>query len=298
MPKPPFISDQVEEGRYYFLDLEPPAAAPLAVVCGGQERCGRHYHVKRASFRYTALEYVEAGEGELWLGERKFALQASMVFAYEPGTPHEFRSTGTKRLLKHFVDFCGSESAALLRGSGLHDSRPRVLAQTRWVQNHFEQLLDSGQGRPAFAQTQCSLLLRLLLNRLAEDMAPPQAPESAAFATFCRCRRYLTDYFVHLMTIADAAEACDLDPAYLARLFKRYAGEGAYVYLIRQKMRHSAGLLTSQGLSVKAAARAVGYDDPYHYSRVFKRVYGVSPQSFVRHVRRSGIESAAVHQCD
>ena len=37
---------------------------------------------------------------------------------------------------------------------------------------------------------------------------------------------------------------------------------------------------------MKAAAEAVGFSDPYHFSRTFKRVYGVSPQQFMQLGRR------------
>lgn len=41
------------------------------------------------------------------------------------------------------------------------------------------------------------------------------------------------------------------------------------------------------GLSVGATAAEVGYGDPYYFSRVFKRVVGLSPRDHLRKVERS-----------
>jgi AraC-like DNA-binding protein len=46
------------------------------------------------------------------------------------------------------------------------------------------------------------------------------------------------------------------------------------------KMNHAAELITRANFSVKAAAVEVGFEDPYHFSRVFKRVHGVAPSLF------------------
>ena len=224
MTNPPFISDTVESGSYYFLDLDPPRSATLAVVCGGREVCGPNYHVKRSSFRYWAIEYVEAGEGRIVVDDKAFTLQPGSVLAYGPGVPHRFYAAGSGKLIKHFIDFTGREAAAMLERCSLHPPRPQMLSQTRWVLAIFEQLLDTGRSRADFARRQCPLLLKSLINRLQEDMAPTESSPSIAFETFCRCRAYLTNHHRQLTSVAAAARACAVDPAYLARMFQRFAG--------------------------------------------------------------------------
>ena len=47
-----------------------------------------------------------------------------------------------------------------------------------------------------------------------------------------------------------------------------------------------AELLGNQSMLVKEVAEAVGFADPYHFSRVFKRVYGIPPEAFSQTARR------------
>jgi AraC-like DNA-binding protein len=90
------------------------------------------------------------------------------------------------------------------------------------------------------------------------------------------------DHYPRVRGIAEAARACHVSPEYFSRLFRHYAGQTATQYLARLRVNHAAKLLQRSDLTVKAAGEAVGYEDPYHFSRVFKRVHGRSPKSFAR----------------
>jgi len=76
---------------------------------------------------------------------------------------------------------------------------------------------------------------------------------------------------------ADFATHLGVSPQHLNRLFRRTLGVTALQYSTQLKMTHAAGLLDQTDQTVRAIARQVGYDDPYHFSRVFTRHHGVSP---------------------
>ena len=48
---------------------------------------------------------------------------------------------------------------------------------------------------------------------------------------------------------------------------------------MKEKKRLGRGLEAILGESVKEAARRVGYDDPYYFSRTFRAVFGVPPSA-------------------
>jgi AraC-like DNA-binding protein len=110
---------------------------------------------------------------------------------------------------------------------------------------------------------------------------------SAAQLTYQRCRQLIESRFLALQTLGDMAEACHTDATYLCRLFKRYGAESPYHVLIRLKMRHAADLLNGSPTLIKQVAKTTGFADPYHFSRVFKKIYGVSPLAFLQSVHRA-----------
>ena len=73
-------------------------------------------------------------------------------------------------------------------------------------------------------------------------------------------------------------------------VFARHGYGSPYRYLTRRKMLHAAALLDSGVLLVREVADRLGLD-AFQFSRVFKRVHGISPSDFVRRhgaVRGSG----------
>lgn len=285
LPNPPsgepeFFSRQISGGRRFYLDLQPPAAETLVVICAGGEQCDPDYHMHRDDFPYHAVEFVARGSGELLLGGRRYDLVPGTLFTYAPGIGQDIRGRSDNPLMKYFVDFVGKPAKAkmtelgLTPGTVIQSSAPEHLLQL------FDALVDAGLRRSRYTSAICSSILEHLLLRIAETTVAPGTIGTQAFATYQQCRQYLEEHFLELCGLAELAEACAVDPAYLCRLFSRFDHQSPYQRLLQLKMSHAAGRLT-QGLLVKQAAREVGFTDPFQFSRAFRRIIGVSPRRFL-----------------
>jgi AraC-like DNA-binding protein len=70
-----------------------------------------------------------------------------------------------------------------------------------------------------------------------------------------------------------------LSPAYISKIFKEETGESPINYLIKVRLSKAEEHLKESSFSIKEAAHAVGYDDAYHFSKLFKKYYGYPPSS-------------------
>lgn len=277
---PQFMSKQVADARRFYLKQGNRASRSLSVVCGGWERSAPDYRIRRAGLRYYAMEYVAGGRGKLRMAGRNYSLKRGVVFAYGPGVPHEITTSATDRLSKYFVDFSGAGAAKALKAAGIPPGACYAVAAVDELQAAFEQLLTVGQrGTPTAAKI-AALQGQILLLMISEVRLQTGARAARSRRTFLRCRDYLEKNFANIETAEQAASACGVGPAYFSRLFRRFAGQGAYRVLMRLKMNQAAALLESRGLNVTEAADVLGMD-PFHFSRVFKRVHGRSPSSFL-----------------
>jgi len=277
---PSFFSAQVSSARRFYLNLQPPRGTRLAVVCGGVEHCAPDYEIRRDTFPFCSIEYVARGEGRLKLGRHTHELRPGVIFAYGPGIRQHITSHPQKPLVKYFVDFAGTESAQWLRRSGLAPGQASQVFPPNELQPLFDELIRSGQRGTRHAPELCHQLLHCLGVKLLEARAPLKSADSPAYATYQTCRAYIQEHSRRLRTLAQTAQECHVDVAYLCRLFRRYDHQSPYLFLTRLKMNDAAGQLQQPGALVKNIAADLGYTNPFHFSRVFKSVFGISPETF------------------
>jgi AraC-like DNA-binding protein len=279
---PEFFSPQVVEARRFYLDPAPPAAKPVAVVCGGCERCAPDYAIHRTTFPYYSIEFVARGKGALILGGKEYALFPGAVFSYGPGIAQDIFTDVADPLIKYFVDFVGSRAVRMLgQGALAPGNVARVFApgEVQWI---LDDLILNGLKGTRFASRICDVLLEYLILKIADSLMPWEASKTPAFATYQRCRQHIQAQYLRLQTQQQIASECHINPAYLCRLFRRYDHQTPYQYLMRLKMNVAAERLQDPGRLVKQVSHELGFSDPFHFSRAFKSVFGVSPDAFRR----------------
>jgi len=286
--KAPFISTQVSSGEYYYLNLTPKKTHTESVVCGGREQCSPSYRIERNTFKFYSIEFVSSGRGTLTMNGNSYPLRPGAIYCYGPRTRHIIETDTKHPMLKHFVDFSGSALVELLKSTDFLKGQPLFVSRPFRIRSIFENLITTGNTESRNRDALCTLLLRQLILTADDCSMDPEAAFSPAWQTYLRCRQYIERNYLSITNIADTAEKCFVDQAYLSRLFKRFADESPLQLLTRLKMGKAADLLSSGELLIKQVAEEVGFADPYHFSRVFKRVYGIPPETFTQAASRAG----------
>jgi AraC-like DNA-binding protein len=280
LPPPGFVAPHIRRGRYIF--LEAAGRRPLALVCAGYEECGPDFVVDRPSFPWHAVEILESGSWEVRRSGRWVAAGAGTIVSYGPGQAGGIRAAGRGPHGKYFADFRGTAARRELQAAGLATRRVRHLADWRPAADLYEQLL-SCAALPPEAQTEVTAaVLHALLVRLGAQPDTTPRPAAQRRLVFERCRDYLAAHYASVPGPGAAARACRVGPEYFSRLFREHTGQTPSQFLARLRMHHAARLLQQSDLTVKAVGRAVGFEDPYHFSRVFKQIHGAAPRDFKR----------------
>jgi AraC-like DNA-binding protein len=279
---PEFFSPQVSGARRFYLNLTPPKNTPLAIISGGCEHCASDYEIHRATFPFYSIEYVVRGHGALKLQNRSHTLRPGSIFSYGPGVRQDIIANPTDPPVKYFVDFAGKKSTEVLRLCRLPAGTAAQVFPANELQSIFDELIRRGQRGSPRSQELCAKLLECITLEIAEARAPHQGVETLSFTTYQHCRQHIEKDFQRLKTLRQIAQECHLNAAYLCRLFQRYDHQSPYQYLLRLKMNQAAELLNQPGALVKHVADQIGLGDPFHFSRVFKSVFGLSPDAFRR----------------
>lgn len=279
---PEFFSAQVARAQRFYLDLNPSPRRSLTLVCGGVENCTADYAIHRRTFPFHSIEYVVRGRGTVTLKGRRQVLQPGSLFSYGPGVGHDIASDPVEPLVKYFVDFSGRKAGALLHSCFLAGGRVAQVFPASELQAVFDELIRCGLKGTRFSVLAAEKLLECLVLKIAGARAPVQGRETLAFNTYQQCRQHVQQHFRQLKTLRQIAAGCHLNASYLCRLFRRYDHQSPYQYLLRLKMNLAAELLQQPTALVKQVAEETGFGDPFHFSRAFKSVFGLSPDAFRR----------------
>ncbi|WP_114972833.1 AraC family transcriptional regulator [Rhodoferax ferrireducens] len=135
-------------------------------------------------------------------------------------------------------------------------------------------LLEDGADTLA-AESALTGAFALLLSRYAriQMQARPLHPDAVRVA--CMKAR-LADDLTEPISLSALAAAVDLSPFYAARLFSRTVGMPPHAWRNQFRLSLAQGLLR-QGLSVTEVAAMQGFADQSHFTRHFKRAFGITP---------------------
>jgi AraC-like DNA-binding protein len=109
------------------------------------------------------------------------------------------------------------------------------------------------------------------IRRLPED-------ETARDRIAVAMQRHLHDN-PNMTTVAAALR---ISPRHLAKRCRALFGESPARLLLRLKLKKAEELLRHEGRLVKEVSDVLGFTNPYHFSRVFRREYDRPPSAFAK----------------
>lgn len=253
----------------------------LRLLCAGREHCLPGFHVARTDFACVLVEFVVEGKGKLRADGNVFELFPGVIFSYRMNTPHDLWAEPTDPMTKYFAAYQIVGDKKLDRDLGIAPG-----CSIRWtrdiaaVQTLFEELIREGQLTGELNMQITARYLELILLKAAEAVLPAVGQGPGGAEAYQRTLACIENDFAHIGTLEDLGRRVDLEPNYICRLFRRFGQETPNQCITRHKVNRAAELLLTQSKSVGEVAREVGYDDPYYFSRVFKKRFGYSPREF------------------
>lgn len=95
-------------------------------------------------------------------------------------------------------------------------------------------------------------------------------------------KKYLDAHFNEKISLDDLGGLFFIDKYYLSRRFKQHFGTTINSYLQQCRITHAKRLLRFSRLSIEEIASTCGIEDPNYFSRLFKKIEGISPGDFRR----------------
>ena len=98
--------------------------------------------------------------------------------------------------------------------------------------------------------------------------------------------KYIEYNYSNEISITDIAESAGISRSHLYRLFMSELKMTPNEYLVQFRIANACKLLKSSNVNISEAAYSSGYSDPLYFSRVFKKLKGITPTEFVKQQKR------------
>lgn len=253
---------------------------------------------KEEIFDYDiAVSNICIGEGGIRQAYQQ-AREAIKLSFYEDSDILYFdsqKTIGTKmpecaqELLNHARDYAAGRKEKEMKEEFFHvieecrESRTDPKIIFRWIHK-----LDAAVGTEHSQEELFRLTHVDQLAGLFEDFrskiflgAGKEVPENAGTQTR-QAVRYIREHFKEQIGLQEVADAVGLNFAYLSYLFKQEMGIGFSGFLLELRVEYAKDLLKNTSYKIKDVAAASGFNDYHYFSKVFKRLNGVSPAEYRR----------------
>ena len=92
--------------------------------------------------------------------------------------------------------------------------------------------------------------------------------------------RYMREHYQEKLTLQEVADRCYVSQWHLSKLLNKHTGKSFYELLNAVRIREAKRLLKDPKLRISDISEQVGYTDPGHFCRTFKKLAGVSANEY------------------
>ncbi len=261
---------------FYNLRRQEEAQESLCVhQCGGEACPGGHRFGPAVRDHYL-IHCIFRGKGRFEPVGRSYDLEAGQGFLIVPGQITVYTADVRQPWHYHWIGFSGSEAASILDICGLSAEQPIF---SFGDQERMKRCLDDLEHRYE-ARDNAFSLLSGLYGFFALLMEDSPAEIGSGSRILDAAVDYMRKNYSYPLTVEAVARRCGADRSHLFRLFKQHLGLSPQQYLIQLRLHRAEELLRTSTLPVSDVAFSCGFNDPCHFSRLFRRCHGMPPGAF------------------
>ncbi|PWW02560.1 two-component system response regulator YesN [Paenibacillus cellulosilyticus] len=91
---------------------------------------------------------------------------------------------------------------------------------------------------------------------------------------------YIDESFTQDMLLSDIARQFRISLGYVSSLIKRETGSTYTDYIADKRLNLARSLLSDSSLSIQEIVQRIGYKDYFHFNKLFKKHYGITPSKY------------------
>ena len=216
--------------------------------------------------RVHALTFILEGSVDYEIEGKKYTFKKNDVI-YSP--PNTFRKAKTKYMKVVAFDFSipGVDHIGLPMGLLIGDMSKYLpyfqSINVEWLKKGLEYHL------------KCKGYLILILHMLFTEI--DERPRNNIVEEI---KSYIVENYERNLSVSEIAEVMGVSTVYCGAIFKKFEGCTINFYINQIRINQAVNYMTTTWMNNSEVAYRIGFNDVYYFSRMFKKMKGVSPTDF------------------
>lgn len=259
------------------------AELSLVVHNAGFQKCTPGYTWGPGVRDHYLLHYIVSGSGVYETDGKRFALGPGDAFLALPDTTICYHADEDDPWEYGWAGFSGPSAPLLLAQTAFQRTPVLHPVTGERLQEGLMEVYNA-RGADYPSAVRMAGYLQAALGLLMENS--PRRGREALSDYAHRGADYIHRNYSRSMSVDETARQIGVSRSCLYRAFQSEYGCSPSDYLIRYRLQRAEQLLLHSGLSVGVVAVSVGFEDPYYFSRAFRRQNSLSPTEYRRKKKR------------
>lgn len=255
-----------------------------------------HWH------RHLEMIAVKTGWLEIEIERNTYKVQTGSIAVVNPSQLHACYRFDPSTTL-----YCLMADMDIFRSRFVESSEEQYISPLMDGQILFAPVIDESAGinqliqscyeiftqRPEAYQLRVKAILFEMLYQMfsqyvqTRNVKPKLHPHSLSRERVNIILQYVEDHYAERIQLDDLVEIVHINKYYICKIFQQYVGKTFLEYVNLVRVQKAIALITSTNASMTDIAFSTGFQDINYFSRMFKRVMGISPTDLRKRQRKA-----------
>lgn len=255
----------------------------LHLLSCGYEECSTDQSYGPIVCHYYILHFVLSGQGHFYDDKTHYMISENQYFLITPGTLVFYRADTQNPWTYTWICFNGTSVPDMLRHCHISPESPvQPYSHPDDIRRIIFKMLKHPEKTPANECHIQSGLYAIFAKLCKASKASYNALESNDNFYVSQATSYILGNSDPNITVTDIANYLHITRSYLFTLFKEHLNTSPQRFLAMSRIRNACELLTNTDLPINTIASSCGYQNPFAFSRAFKKEMAITPSEYRR----------------
>lgn len=272
-----------ESYKHKYLEIKEKNSLDLYLGYCGMEKCLPSHSYGPAVRNNYLIHYIIDGEGTYYVNGQSYRLRKNQGFLICPNTLTYYKASKDNPWTYMWISFNGIKAKKYLHYSNLNENN-LIFEYTEddSLEVYLNRMLELNKMSYS-NELEIQGLLYLFLSKLAitkDERSLKKNNNMSDFYVEKAVEFIQHNYLNPSLKVTDVANFIGLNRSYLTHIFKKSLELSPKEFLLNYRINEASSLLKNTNLSIGTISKSVGYTDQLAFSKVFKKIKGISPKAY------------------